>query len=240
MADVSLIVPYRADIRAERRKPRLIEGAHRSEIWTWARSRWEALFPHFEIVTGEGSTVAEMNRSEARNNAVTLSNGEILVIADADTVCPSVQVNDALRRVEAGLAEWVIAYNDYYQLSGKDTREVLAQEPGVSLWRPVKPRWSTDQGNAGMLVVTREAFERVEGYDERFHKWGWEDWAFSDALGTLVHGAVRVPGYVLHLCHPRPVDKSKKQGKALSERYAAAHGHPEAMEALIHEEDRRG
>lgn len=238
--NVSLIVPYRADIRAERRKPRLVEGAHRSEIWTWSRSRWESLFPAYEIITGEGQAVAEMNRAQARNAAVAASNGEILVIADADTVCPSDQISRALELVRGGEAQWVIAYHDYYQLTGKDTRALLTRPPIAALNRPLRPRWSTDQGNAGMLVVTRAAFDRVEGYDERFEKWGWEDWAFTDALGTLVHGAVRVPGYVLHLCHPRPIDKTKSQGKALAVRYEAALDYPDVMEDLIHEEGRRG
>jgi len=236
---VSVIVPYRADLRAERRKPRLIEGAHRSEIWDWCRRRWENLFPSFEIVTGEGQTTSEMNRSQARNAAYDQASGDILIVADADTICPSGQISRALHKIREGKAEWVIAYEHYYQLTGKDTRDLLRRHPSDALTPPKVPRWSSDQGNAGMLVVTRQAWDLVQGYDERFEKWGWEDWAFADAMATLVHPVVRVPGYVLHLCHPRPIDKSKKQGKKLSERYAAAHGDPEAMLGILSEEGRR-
>jgi hypothetical protein len=141
---------------------------------------------------------------------------------------------------KSGEAEWVVAYQDYLQLTGRDTRELLTKAPTDRLVRPMRPRWTTDQGNAGMLVMTREAFDRVGGYDERFEKWGWEDWAIADALGTLVHGQVREPGFVLHLCHPRPLDQTKKQGGELMGRYTYARGDRDAMAALTSEPGRRG
>jgi N-terminal domain of galactosyltransferase len=180
----------------------------------------------------------EMNRSKSRNAAVALSSGDVLVIADADTMAPADQITAALAAVEEG-ADWVIAYERYVQLDGPDTRKVLALDPTCEVPPPARPRWETDQGNAGMLVVSRKAFETVGGYDERFVRWGWEDWAIADALETLCHPQVRVPGYVLHLCHPRDRDRSKRQGHPLSRRYTAAHGDPEAMTALIAEEGRR-
>jgi hypothetical protein len=235
---VSLIVPYRPDPRWEQRTPKLVDGANRSEIWDWCRTRWERLFPDFELVTGAPDG-PEMNRSKARNLAVESSTGEILVIADADTVAPSGQICEALDKVREEEAAWVIAYERYIQLDGPATRKYLALDPIHRIPPPVQPRWETSAGNAGMLVMHRDAWDIVGGYDERFIRWGWEDWAIADALETLVHPQVRVPGYVLHFCHPRDRDRSKRQGEALAKRYTAAHGDRAAMLAILAEEGRR-
>lgn len=228
---VSILIPYRAD--DERHEVRLVEGANRSEIFAFVRRRWELLLPEAEIVVARPATKA-MNRSQARNRAFAAAQGDVLVVADADIVAEKAQIDAAMARLDTG-ASWVIGYQHYLQLNGADTRVLLGKAPDSALERPKSPRWSTTEGNAGLLVMDRGAWTAVSGYDERFVEWGWEDWAFANALETLVHGQVRVPGFVLHLCHPRSRNRTKRQGAELFGRYHDAHGDPEAMAKLVSE-----
>lgn len=230
--DVSVVVPYRPDPRSKG-VCRLIDGAPREHIWEWLEKRWVALHPHFELVVAEPATEV-MNRAEARNIGAAKADGEVLIFADADVVAHRRQIEAALAQIEFG-ADWVIAYREYIQMDGPDTRAVLEREPTAPVPRPRVARWATHDGNAGMLVMTRNAFNTVAGYDDRFVKWGWEDWAIANALTVLCHPEVRVDGYVVHLHHPRDRDRSKRQGEQLFNRYHRALGDPEAMSALCEE-----
>lgn len=234
MTSVSVLVPFQPDPRPQAQNPTIRDGASRQVIFDWVRARWEALYPDFEFVT-VGSDTREMNRSAARNECFRRSSGDVVVIADADIVFHCGQVDEALRLIgEEGYC-WVIGFDRYEQLTGPDTRMVLERDPADDIARPDKPRWSTDQGNAGLLVLTRDAFEVVNGYDTSFRFWGWEDWAFANALHTLVHPLVTVPGYVLHLCHPPAPNRkqSKRVQMPLFAKYDLAFGHPGEMEALV-------
>lgn len=226
----AVIVPFRPE--PDGRGP----GSSRADIWAWLSRRWHAFGAN---VVKADSGDSKMNRSEARNvgaGAAVEMGCETLVFADADVYVPRAQLEAAIALVEEpGDTEWVIAYEHYLQLTAGDTSHFLKCEPTHEYGPIENPRWSTNQGNAGMLVVSKRAFAAVGGYDERFIEWGWEDWAFANALSTLVHPQVRVPGYVLHLCHPRSPNRTKRQGRALFERYDAAMGDREAMVDLVHE-----
>jgi predicted glycosyltransferase involved in capsule biosynthesis len=60
---------------------------------------------------------------------------------------------------------------------------------------------------AGLLVLSREAWEKVGGYDEAFIGWGYEDNAFQASLDRRVGHFDRVDGFVVHLWHPAPVEE---------------------------------
>lgn len=235
---VSICVPFSPESDAPQRPaPHL--GASRETIWSWLKLRWEELCPAFELVTS-GSGAGPMNRAAARNRAVERACGDVLIISDADTVFHRAQIDIALQHIANG-KQWVIPYKHYEQLTGPDTLKVLKQLPSSDVARPAKPRWSTDQGNAGLMVLTREAFDEVRGYDERFTGWSGEDWSFCNALHTLVHHQVRVDTYVLHLRHPpsrgRRQDKAR-QMSTIYPPYDRAFGDPVAMRAVIDNPER--
>lgn len=65
----------------------------------------------------------------------------------------------------------------------------------------------------GLLLVTREAWQTVGGYDESFIGWGYEDSDFN--LRLLRHaGWDRVPGNAWHLYHGREDNKPRPESKA--------------------------
>jgi predicted glycosyltransferase involved in capsule biosynthesis len=63
-----------------------------------------------------------------------------------------------------------------------------------------------NKSQAGVLVMPREAYEAVEGYDERFKIWGYEDNAFAEKLNKKWCPALRTSGDVVHLWHARGLD----------------------------------
>lgn len=240
MTSVSVLVPFQPDPNQRGRKVPLADGASREDIFSWVRARWEAFYPSFELVTA-GSGNRAINRSAARNEAFRRSSGDVVIVADADIVFHHANVDVALQHMKNG-KRWVVGFDRYEQMDGPDTRKVLASDPADPVDRPAKPRWSTDQGNAGLLIMTRGAFVEVGGYDERFTGWGWEDWAIANALHTLAHPMVTVPGYVLHLRHPPSQGRrrDKQRMKPLFDPYDTAFGNPTAMRAVIDDPDRRG
>lgn len=238
MTTVSVLIPFQPDPNQRGRKVPEANGASREDIFSWVRARWEALYPSFELVTAR-SEDHHINRSAARNEAFRRSSGNVVVIADADIVFHHANVDVALQHIENG-KRWVIGFDRYEQLDGPDTRRVLAMDPTEYIDRPARPRWSTDQGNAGLLICTRGAFEEARGYDERFKLWGWEDWAIANVMHTIIHPKIHVPGYVLHLRHP--TERNNKRSKAAQEPmfrgYDLAFGDPEAMRAVIDDPER--
>jgi len=237
--NVSVVIPFQSDPTQRHRPVRLADGASREDIFDWVFARWSDLCPEFDFVSAS-STSPIINRSQARNRAVAQSSGDILIIADADIVFHRRQIDIALQHIANG-KEWVVGFNRYEQLTGPDTRTVLAMDHVDDVARFSSPRWSTDQGNAGLMVLTRHAFYEVGGYDERFTRWSMEDWAFANALCTLVHPMVMVPDFVLHLCHP--VERNRSQSKARQmpdfQPYDDAFGDPEAMRAIVDNPARR-
>lgn len=62
----------------------------------------------------------------------------------------------------------------------------------------------TTNPGGGLLVVSRDGWDRVGGYDERFVGWGHEDSVFNIAL-LLKAAWDRIPGSAWHLWHPAPL-----------------------------------
>jgi predicted glycosyltransferase involved in capsule biosynthesis len=92
------------------------------------------------------------------------------------------------------------------------------------------------------VVIRRDSFLRIKGYDPRFRGWGFEDVAFNDIAQTVLGPTTRVEGDLFHLWHP--VDKTNdttnpnyQSNLALCHRYIAAKGNVDAMMALRSEAD---
>jgi hypothetical protein len=210
----------------------------RSRIFSWIMTRYSLLLPGVEIVIG--SSEEPFNRAAARNSAFKASHGDVLLIADADTLFHTDQILTAIEMVE-GKRTWVIPYTWYYNLSEEATENVLRLDPGETILEPADPDlWEHKlESWAGLLVMPRAAFEEVGGYDERYELWGFEDNAIRLALDTLWAAHQRLDwGYCLHLWHPAPEVERFGQphivaNRALYARYEAAHGNPVRMRSVL-------
>jgi hypothetical protein len=187
--NVSILIPFRGD------------NGPRSRLFGWVCERWTRTFPEAELVIGDSSRPGLFNRAEARNRAFKASTGDLLVIADADTIIRVSQVQTALTLVDAGVP-WVLPYDIYYNLTELYTEALLEDEPDSVLIEPFE--WDHKiESWAGVLVLPREAFDAVDGYDERFVSWGGEDNAFQHSLDVVWGQHQRISGFVCHLWHPR-------------------------------------
>lgn len=226
---VSVIVPFRGD------------DGRRSQVWEWISQRWAAVFPDWELCVAD-SFEDEFNRSEARNLAFAESDGDVLVIADADSFVTTHTLLTAVEAVEANPDYWFVAHSQYLMLNEDTTDHLLTQPESIQLpdmgWEGlVRPPFRSD---AGMLVMSRDAFVAAGGYDQRFKKWGLEDWAFKLAVDTMVSPAQRVNGSLLHFYHGPPKGDDfgaspPKENQELYNRYRSAKADPEAMLEIINE-----
>jgi hypothetical protein len=186
--EVSILIPWRTD------------NGPRQRVFGWALRRWEELLPKAQICIA-GDEGEPFNRGAARNRAFEQSRGQVLVIADADTVIPTQEVLDQAL-VLAGADRWVLPYALYYNLTEADTERVLGLPPSASLSEPTEWEFRLSTAVSGVIVLPRRAFEAVHGYDESFEGWGYEDRCFALALNTLWRPCVQLPGHVQHLWHP--------------------------------------
>jgi hypothetical protein len=80
----------------------------------------------------------------------------------------------------------------------------------------------------------------VEGFDEQFIGWGYEDNAFAVACETFGGPVVRLPGPLWHLHHATDPDGKKgtpthTRNRARAARYVAVRGDQQAVAALRHD-----
>lgn len=186
MKDFDVIIPWRADP----------DGA-REHLLHYVAGWWGSRFdcrPLFCDVGGEG-----FNRAASRNAGARAATADLLVFADADTVPHRPAVATAAQMVsQRGGA--VYPHNEYLNLTVYETARVLAGDAELRIDLEADHRIANSPG--GCVVVAREAFEAVGGYDETFGDvWGGEDNAFMLALEQL-STVCRVIAPIFHLWHP--------------------------------------
>jgi hypothetical protein len=216
------------------------EDPERRRIFDWVQERWARHFPGVEMCQG-ASPDGPFNRGAAVNAAARLASTEILVIADADTTFrnPAV-IEEALELADTG-APWVLPYTIYYNLLPELTAAILSRPPAAHLGPPDVWEHRLDTAVSGIIVVRRDAFERVGGYDERFVGWGFEDRAFEITLNSLCGRVHRLDGDVLHLWHPmgpRFESPEAAANQQLARQYQRAAGR-KAVDALVQEHKAR-
>lgn len=180
---------------------------YRRRAWEWLRARYENLLAYdFDVDLVYGSSDAEpFSRGGSRNFLVGRSKEDILLIADADTVFNKDQIKVGVDLLGQG-APWVIPYGlgRYYNLTRSASADVVVKDPKRTIPEPVdSTEWDHKLDSwAGLLLMTKSAFNQVGGYDERFIGWGYEDNAFRAAMDSVVGQHQRTPHYALHLWHP--------------------------------------
>jgi hypothetical protein len=221
----------------------------RLRIWDWVRTYYARNLPEAEHVTG-GSEARPFNKATAVNAAARRASGDVFLLADADTCLDRGGVVRAAALLRAGGAAWAFPASEVYRLSGKQTAACL-RKPHVPFGAVSKGACNWHSADlrklAGWVMVTRGAWERLGGMDERFSEgWGCEDACFTLALATLCGQPAVMRGYkAVHLEHaavPGPEGTYRWDGQArdyanltLTGRYAAAGGNPAAMRDLVQE-----
>jgi Predicted glycosyltransferases len=131
---------------------------------------------------------------------------DLAIVADADSFIEPHQLYAA---VEIAKAErrLVIPHSRWVNVAVEETRDFLLT--GKLLYDNKRNIYGTTVSS--ILVIPREVWDTVNGFDERFVGWGWEDVAFMEAVEVLAGGPIRMEGSVYHLAHDRPVADTNRQ-----------------------------
>lgn len=194
---ISIVIPFRP------------ASQQRQEIFDFVLTRYTGYWPEAELIIAD-SEDDEFSRGASINRGVERAEGDIIVLADADTICNPRALEQATYMCAVS-KRWVLPYGTtgYYNLDPFFSEEVLARDALAEI--------SPDDENfgyvhrieswSGLLVMTKEAFNAVNGFDERFQGWGYEDNAFRLAMDVLWGPYLRVEDEnVFHIYHDVPED----------------------------------
>lgn len=219
--DVSILIPFRSD------------HGHRDKLLNWVINFYQTCIPEVEICIGESSS-ALFSRSQAINAAANKANRNIFVIADGDIFYERQILMDAIHLLDQ--CAWIVPYHKVFDLSPSFTNKLLDQDGTIPMDKEGEERVWDPVG--GINIISRENFEKVNGFDERFLGWGGEDDAFGIALNTLCGNYRRLSGYVYHLWHPptgREGNPHYYNNLSLLQRYYYCAHNQEQMQRLVSE-----
>ena len=165
---VGLVIPWR-------------ETATRIDAFNAALKRHREIFPDLPIYKGDSSG-PYFNPSEARNRGclAALADGcEVLAVLDADTLFDSLSLTEA---IEIAIRTKLVCYPYTYavDLSPGYTLSYLTGELDLFLSRDEGPGDAVAKHVGSGWVMTAEVFEKLNGWDENFLRWGYEDNAFQE------------------------------------------------------------
>jgi glycosyltransferase involved in cell wall biosynthesis len=235
--NLSIVIPFRAS------EPR------REELFNWIHMRFMTMGPEDEkfelqILVSDSDPDKEFNRSQARNRGASHATADHILFADADTLMIPDQIFSNLRMMRSDGSMWIVCQQTYYIATNETTDYIISQEPNTREDFREMPMLDTLRNSisvAGGYMVSRDQFESVGGYDERFNGWGYEDTAFLMAMETLWDYSVRPnDSYVIHLEHPatRFDSPNIKQNEALFNEYMIRQNNRDRMLELIKQSER--
>ncbi|AXB47300.1 galactosyltransferase-related protein [Amycolatopsis albispora] len=178
---IAVIIPWGTD------------HGQRERVWTKLRAEWEltgldlivAADPLFRRPTNAESGIDRHPFSVGRaiNNAARLAPPEYdrFMLWGADQLPDPGAIAWTAELMERHGLDWAFPYNSSAMLSGEDTERYLAGEP---------VEWVTQTTGCvmpGLMLITRSAFDKVGGFDERYQGWGWEDVDLMNRLCRDVH-----------------------------------------------------
>lgn len=183
---VAVLVPYRSD------------HGHRDRIWSHLhRHYWHNKNVHIGVHGEDGL----FNRAKALNRAARCD-WDVAVIADADTWVPDRQLDQAIYTARV-TGKLVAAFNAVVELDRPATTAILTGRHTLTDSHTCERiRLKDSETQSSMLAITRDLWDRIGGFDERFQGWGAEDQAFWHAAGLLAGEPGRINGNAYHLWHP--------------------------------------
>lgn len=176
------------------------------------------------------------NLSLARNQAAQLAGDwEVAVVHDADTVINPQQIKVGVAAaMETGAVTY--PYTERLELDFEGTKMLLEDES--SDWQSHMTPYTRNQPLGGCIIVRRDLWELVRGFDSGFVGWGHEDGAFAIASEILSGKRLqRVPGKSLHLEHvAAPAKRADNPiylaNQARIKRYMRAMNQPKAVDMV--------
>lgn len=184
---IPVLVPYRSD------------GGAREENWTYIYGLQWDLLQWADVHLGE-SPEGPFNVSAARNDAARKAGDwDVAVFADADSFVDAHTLESAIALARK-TKQVVLPHSRWVNVRQDEVHDFM-----VERYLTFDPKRTVVGGTKGSLyVIPREAYDTVNGFDERFQGWGWEDTAFHLAVETLYKPIIQFEGNLWHLEHDRP------------------------------------
>lgn len=137
------------------------------------------------------------NVSQARNNAVAMSDTDVVVLVDADAYIPLGQVKSAVD----------IAWKMHRLAKPFDCAGYLTESATDWLYETgeAKQDFMNDptENFVGLsFVIRRDLFDKLSGFDPGFVGYGGDDNAFVAACDNLLGQTIYIPGWGYSLYHP--------------------------------------
>ena len=203
----------------------------RQRSFRLVKHHWLKNHPTYRLVIRDSGGEPFSRACSINMAAASEPGAQVFIIADADVVTVPSQVETA---VEWALSDpgMVQPFDRYIPLNKWDTADVWAAgsvpADGVFHAKP-KADWICV---SGCLVMSRESWEKVGGFDERFRGWGYEDSAFDNKMAATVALRRNVPGPAWHLAHPGYTpdpaqDEQSLANLALWEQYQRDYPYPQ-------------
>lgn len=203
----------------------------RAQSWHWMRRWYEQNMPFAEIIQVQPDEGEEFNKPSLVNKGVQRASGEVVIIADSD-VLPAVPDVLPAAASHALYAPWVVPHGQVLRLRDEVTVKLLGEPVTTKVfpYGPLVRHPYMGVAGGGMLVIRRERFLAMGGFDPVFKGWGGEDTAFGIAADTLLGQHLRyahVP--LLHFYHPPGpravhVEYARNSKRVELYRVLAAHG----------------
>ncbi len=153
----------------------------RERIFQYVYNRLKTEFVDIPIYVSDSREVLKFNVSQARNRGClqAINDGvDILIVIDADTMFQRRDVEKAIRLAEKGVASM---FRNYVRASKEETNSILA---GGEIPKEFEAKMFRSTPG-GLWVLPVEVFKTLNGWDERFIGWGYEDTAFNEAYKTV-------------------------------------------------------
>jgi hypothetical protein len=125
----------------------------------------------------------------------------------------------------------VIPFQNLYFLDQDFSRKVVEGELGLNKIGMYLPVYRNQV--AGSNIITKEVFEALNGWDERFLGWGYEDFAFTMAHETLIGPISKINNYAASLFHEDRDKELVENNKEHAELYASYVNDRSSMKDLI-------
>lgn len=73
--------------------------------------------------------------------------------------------------------------------------------------------------SGGIVGLSKKAFEKIGGWDERFRGRGWEDYAFTSKIHLFLKKLNTFPSKAIHMWHPWEISTDRENNKVLNYEY---------------------
>lgn len=175
----------------------------RDHVWSRVRSHYELHHPEWNIRVGQCPTKMWVKGS-AIAHALSQSNAEVIVIADADCIVDPIALRSTVDSVQSG-ASWGMPHHLVYRANRQMTERYCAESADLLPALPElhlmdRPPYVGASGG-GIVVIRRVMYDAVGGIPHAFRGWGSQDRALACLADTLLGPCVRGASDLIHLYH---------------------------------------